>query len=205
MPSTVNFSPPDALAIQRPKLLRVPETSKPRIAQVTPGAYFESRYFPTERWAEMEVFCPEMLMGSAADLYWLVEKVGQNEITLSSVDHAVFVLTTAGDAPANDVLRVTLWQTFGVPVYELFVGADGTVLAGECEAHEGWHVEPGCRFYKANENELMADSRHIKGIRTGLSGAIENERCVCGRFGARVTNVFQRKGTRNRLRLAAIA
>ncbi len=205
MQLTVNVPQSTPRAAEKRKLLRVPAPAKLRIAQITPGAQFESTYFPAEHWDEMEVFCPEMLVGAAADLHWLAEKIRMGEVALQSVDHAIFVLTSTGDAPADDTLRVVLWQTFGVPVYELFVGADGTVLAGECEAHEGWHVEPGSRFYQANGKELVADSRYIKGIRTGLSAIIERERCVCGRWGARLIEPKLLVGSTSKLLLAATA
>jgi hypothetical protein len=124
------------------------------------------------------------------------------QVALPSINYAILVLTMLGDIPAGDALRVELWQAFGVPVYELLTGADGTVLAGECEAHEGWHVEPGCRFYSIDGNELVADSRRTKGIRTGLSGDLQTEACSCGREGTRLTDVRLRPATRNRLLLA---
>ena len=201
----VNVPQPLLRAAEKRKLLRVPAPAKLRIAQITPGVQFESTYFPAERWGEMAQFCPEMLVGAAADLQWLAEKTRVGEISLGSIDHAVFVCTSTGDAPADDRLRVVLWQAFGVPVYELFVGADGTVLAGECEAHEGWHVEPGCRFYRAGGEELVADSRQLKGIRTGLSGIIEREPCVCGRWGARLMEPQLRAAAKGKLLLAATA
>ena len=178
----------------------------PRIAQITPGAVqFEATYIPAERWEELETFCPETLVGAGADLRWLAEKVRRDEIVVRSVNRTIFLLTSTGDAPTDDTLRVMLWQTFGVPVYELFVGADGTVLAGECEAHEGWHVENGCRFYLSSRDELIADSQHIKGIRTGLSAVIEREPCVCGRRGVRLLDAKLRPAGKSRLLLAAIA
>lgn len=189
----------------RRNLLRIPATATLRIAQITPGSLFESIYFPPERWHEMKSFCPQMLVGSSADLHWLAERTRAGELTLNSVNHAVFVLTSVGDAPAQDKLRVALWQVFGVPVYELFVGADGAVLAGECEAHDGWHVEPGCRIYQGSGQEIIADSRRIKGIRTGLSGMIEREPCACGRWGTRLMEPKLRAANRSRLLLAATA
>lgn len=197
--------PLKAQQTERRSLLRVPAAAKLRIAQITPGSLFESIYFPAEHWQEMEAFCPEMLVGSAADLHWLTEKTRTGELTLNSVNHAAFVLTSVGDVPASDKLRVALWQVFGVPVYELFVGADGAVLAGECEAHEGWHVEPGCRIYHGSGQEIIADSRRIKGIRTGLSGTIEREPCACGRGGIRLMEPKLRTANRSRLLLAATA
>jgi hypothetical protein len=202
---TATIPQPAPLLLRRRRLQRVPAPAKLRTAQITPGARFDSQYFPSERWHELEQYRPEMLVGSAADLHWLAEKARMAGMQLNSVNHAIFVLTALGDIPAADTLRVVLWQAFGVPVHELFVGADGTVLAGECEAHEGWHVESGCRFYFLMGEELVADSRHIKGIRTGLSGTLETQPCSCGRPSTRITDVKLRPAMRNRLLLAATA
>lgn len=203
----VNHSTSLSPKTEKRKLMRLSVSGKlPRMAQITPGALqFEATYFPAEHWDELETFCPETLIGAAADLQWLAEKVRCDEIVLRSVNSTIFLLTSIGDAPADDILRVVLWQTFGVPVYELFVGADGTVLAGECEAHEGWHAEEGCRFYLSSGHELIADLRHIRGIRTGLTAAIEREPCVCGRRGVRLVEPKPRSAGKTRLPLAAIA
>ena len=40
--------------------------------------------------------------------------------------------------------RERLWQAFHVPVFEQIIGPNGELLAAECEAHDGLHVEvPG--------------------------------------------------------------
>jgi hypothetical protein len=204
---TVNHSRSIFPKTEKRKLMRLSASGKlPRMAQITPGALqFEATYFAAERWDELETFCPETLVGAGADLQWLAEKVRCDEVVLRSVNSTIFVLTSIGDAPADDMLRVVLWQTFGVPVYELFLGADGMVLAGECEAHEGWHVEEGCHFYLSNRDELIIDLRHIKGIRTGLTAVVEREPCVCGRRGVRLLEPKPRRPGKSRLPLAAIA
>ena len=57
----------------------------------------------------------------------------------------------------SDVSRVTLWQGFGVPIFELYLGPDNGLLAAECGAHEGWHLEPGIDCWRY-EDELILDS-----------------------------------------------
>ena len=99
-----------------------------RVAQVTASNPFERvEAFPVERWHELDTYKPRLLIGSAADLHQLRERVKQNSLSLTSIDYAVFVLTVCGERPMSDVSRVALWQSFGVPVYELFVGKGGTV------------------------------------------------------------------------------
>jgi hypothetical protein len=109
-------------------------------------------------------------------------------VDVRSVDHVVFVLTECGDRPISDVSRVVLWQTFGVPVRELLVGADGILLACECQAQDGWHPQPYATF-SVSGNELVAHAFRHKGMRTGMLGYIEAAACPCGRPGTRLMNV----------------
>jgi hypothetical protein len=34
-----------------------------------------------------------------------------------------------------------LWQAYRVPVFEQIIGRSGRLLAAECEAHDGLHIE----------------------------------------------------------------
>jgi hypothetical protein len=55
--------------------------------------------------------------------------------------HAVIVLT-APDGPILSMAeRERLWRAFHVPVFEQIVGSHGELLAAECEAHDGLHVQ----------------------------------------------------------------
>lgn len=161
-----------------------------RVAQVSPAAGdFDSvSSFSRDRWDELEAFRPAVLVGAAADLRSLAELTRRHILNLPSVDHAVFVLTECGDQPVNDISRVVLWQAFGVPVYELFVGPGGMLLASECEAHEGWHVEPRAAFSLV-KGELVLNAPGLSGAPTGLTASIDLELCPCGRSGMRLTNI----------------
>ena len=37
--------------------------------------------------------------------------------------------------------RERLWRAFRVPVFEQIIAPDGELLAAECEAHDGLHIE----------------------------------------------------------------
>jgi hypothetical protein len=125
-------------------------------------------------------------------------------LELASVDRAIFALTRCGEQPVSDVSRVVLWQAFGVPVYELFMGSRGTLLASECEAHEGWHIEEGAKF-SAVQGEIVLETRARRVSATGLSGRIENEPCPCGRTGSRLIGLEPLALVRVRRALAATA
>ncbi len=81
-------------------------------------------------------------------------------------------------------MRVTLWQRFGVPVYEMYLGTNRELLARECEAQEGWHVEPGVHFFlQSGQLALQARDRLFP---TGLTSRLETSPCSCGRPGMRI-------------------
>ncbi|MGI9075336.1 MAG: hypothetical protein ACR2JB_29350 [Bryobacteraceae bacterium] len=157
-----------------------------RAAQVTAATFFDGvQPFPNERWGELETYRPSVLVGPAEDLKKLVERVRLGTVDVKSVDRVVFVLTQCGDRPVSDASRVVLWQTFGVPVYELLVGPRGMLLACECQAQEGWHVQPYANF-SVSHGEVLVDALGQKTLRTGLLGYIETAVCSCGRAGMRV-------------------
>jgi hypothetical protein len=187
-----NFNfPPSRLRPTGPKriLLPFPADPKVRIAQLTESPRFAGvESFIPERWLELESFRPRVVIGAAVDLKRLAEQVDLGIVDLACVDHAVVVLTACGSKPLSDVLRVVLWQSFGVPVFELFVGPDKTLLAFECEAHEGWHLEPGVELGAFGE-ELILDSPGNYGLRTGLSGRLLKETCPCGREAPRLMDI----------------
>lgn len=166
--------------------LPFPATPNLRVAHLAPISLFDrAAAFPEERWPEFEIYRPQALVGSAAQLHTLRDQVEIGSVDVASVDHAVFVLTGWGEKPVSDISRVVFWQAFGVPIYELFVDPTGTLLASECEAQEGWHIEQHAKF-TVMDGELMVDMPRQKSVPTGLFGHIETAVCACGRAGARV-------------------
>ncbi|HEY2843313.1 MAG TPA: hypothetical protein VGJ09_06670 [Bryobacteraceae bacterium] len=78
----------------------------------------------------------------AATREHLLEMAGLDP--LPEFTHAVIVLACPGDPLLPDSDRALLWRAFRVPVFEQIVGPRGALLAAECEAHNGLHVEaPG--------------------------------------------------------------
>jgi len=77
---------------------------------------------------------------------------------------AVFVLSRQEDFP-GDGERDELWRLFQVPVFALLLDRTGAIVAWECEAQNGLHVEAR------------------GGVRLGTW---EESPCPCGRPGARL-------------------
>jgi hypothetical protein len=185
--------------------LPFPASPSLRAAQVTAATFFDGvQPFPHERWAELETYRPSILVGPAEDLTRLVERVRRGTVDVKSVDRVVFVLTQCGDRPVSDGLRLVLWQTFGVPVYELLVSTGGMLLACECEAQEGWHAQPYASFF-VSHGEVLVDALRQKRLRTGLLGYVETAVCSCGRSGMRVMHAEAQGSNEVRRELAATA
>lgn len=161
-----------------------------RLVQLSPGAlsFGVLKPFCTESTIDIQGFRPNMLSGTSQELLQVAEQVELGTVDLSSVDHAIIAITCCGQAPISDVSRVVLWQTFGVPVYEIFAGLDNSILGYECELHEGWHLAPKVGFSELN-GELMLESPGVAGLHTALSGYISNDKCPCGRNGSRLMNM----------------
>lgn len=190
---------------KRPCELPFPVAPELRVAQITPTTPFDRvAAFGPDRWQELEAYRPQVLVGPVPELQKLVESVKLRVIDLKTLDHAILVLTQCGDKPLSDMSRVVLWQTFGVPVYEVFVAMGGVLLASECEAHEGWHVQPYAIF-SLSDDELVVNAPSQKTIRTGLLGSIEIASCPCGRPGKRLMRVETLRSRTTQHELAATA
>ncbi len=160
-----------------------------KAAQVSVLPEFQSvQPFRPERWEEIEGFAPNILVGYAFDLRRIVEKIRAKLLQLPSVDRSIFVLTDCGSNPLDNALRDRLWHVFGVPVYELIIAPGCRVLAAECEAHDGWHLQEGVDAYLVGDH-LVYDAPPVNGLHTGFTGQIETAPCACGRPSVRLKNL----------------
>jgi len=60
---------------------------------------------------------------------------------ISSLTHSVIVLWQPDQPRLSEADRENLWDAFRVPIFEQVIGKAGKLLAAECEAHDGLHVE----------------------------------------------------------------
>ena len=131
----------------------------PRTAVLLP--YFRSRgtirVFGGGWSEEVRDFDPDALAAAFSQL----EPLARNK-TLS-LRHAVIVIKRPSDSWLTESGRERLWEAFRVPVFEQAIGDDGELLATECEAHNGLHVERAAHGF-------------------GLPGeSIDASPCACGR------------------------
>lgn len=60
---------------------------------------------------------------------------------IPSLRNALIALVRPGDSRLTEDDRERLWQAFRVPVFEQRIDESGCLLAAECEAHAGLHIE----------------------------------------------------------------
>jgi hypothetical protein len=102
------------------------------------------RIFPRGWDAETAAFAPAALAGSWPQIEDLLgEKI-------ASLTHAVIVLATSPDELLTEARRDRVWQAFRVPIFEQLVNRNGTLLAAECEAHDGFHIESPALVFDKN-------------------------------------------------------
>ena len=97
------------------------------------------RVFPDGWSEEVSAFAPAAIAASREQLLGLAAAAQPPMLT-----HAVIALENRGDPLLSTTERALLWRAFRVPVFEQIIGPDGELLAAECEAHDGLHIEaPG--------------------------------------------------------------
>ncbi len=112
--------------------------------------------------ADLHSYAPEALVAPLDLALSLSDQKSRGLIDLHSLNVAIVVLTSLDDSPLTDDHRDLLWRAFGVPMFEQLRGWDGTVIARECEVHDGLHIDGS-----------------VEGL--DLPGQIVSECCECGR------------------------
>ena len=125
----------------------------------------------------------------------LAESARQAGQTIPTVTRAIVAFSGLEHGALTEAGRDTLWQVFQVPIFEQYLGADGSLLAWECEAHEGLHtVEDNAIIEQSPDSELILTSltdRRRPTIRlvTSLAARLDSGACECGQPGPRLISV----------------
>jgi hypothetical protein len=125
------------------------------------------------------------IRGSLGELLRLAERVGSGEAAPPAGARRLIVRTSLGDRLVSDRARDYLWRVFELPIFEELRGSENELLAAECEAHEGFHLETGSAAFEIFYGELVVTSlvalRYpVVRLRTGWVGAIGRCTCACG-------------------------
>jgi hypothetical protein len=136
----------DTFRLRRKSVFRYPMDPAPRTAvlaacfrQPRLRTNYPVRVFPRGWSEEVSAFAPAAVAASREQLLRLAAADRPPVFT-----HAVIALASPGDPMLSAAERERLWRAFRVPVFEQIIGPDGKLLAAECEAHDGLHIEaPG--------------------------------------------------------------
>lgn len=120
------------------------------------------RVFPQGWSKEVSAFAPAAIAAPREELLGLAAAEPPPALT-----HAAIALEKPGEALLSAAERQRLWRAFRVPVFEQIIGPEGELLAAECEAHDGLHIE-------------------IPGL-TWIGYRLETAACGCGRKTPRLT------------------
>jgi hypothetical protein len=108
--------------------------------------------FSIEELPMLRLWRPEALVLPLSLALSLADQKQRGLFDLPGLNTAIVVLTSIEDSPLADHHRSLLWSAFGVPVFEQLRGPDGSVVASECEVHDGLHIEkPAAAFSLSDE------------------------------------------------------
>lgn len=121
----------------------------------------------------------------------------------ASISTALIVLTSVGAScgPVGSSAQVPderqrerLWRAFGVPIFEQLQAWDESVIARECEVHDGLHIsENAAIMHRDQDGEVLLtllDSKvPVLKARTGLRADIVRQECECGSESPRLLGI----------------
>ncbi|MCC7175286.1 MAG: hypothetical protein IT159_08825 [Bryobacterales bacterium] len=152
------------------------------------------RSFPGPDAPGLENWPPDALAGRVETLC----RLARERPASLSLSHCVIALITLRGLFLTAEVRELLWSAWRVPVFGQILGLSRELLAWECEAHEGYHFDPGRVIFEPDrrswEPELLVTSLQGPGrpalrLATCLTGGIESSRCGCGLSGPRLVEV----------------
>lgn len=115
-----------------------------------------------EGWSERaSFFAPQSVAGTIRQIEALKG--------IAEPTHALVVLRREWEPAISVEDRARLWHAFHVPLFEQIVAEDGTLLAAECEAHCGLHIQS--RRFIAGDHE------------------VDRAQCDCGRTSPRLIDL----------------
>lgn len=150
-------------------------------------------------------FQPDALAGPVAELRRLAEGAEDCGARIPKLTHSVIAFVILRQTFLSSEARDLLWRVFQAPVFGQILSPEGRLLAWECEAHDGFHIECDHAILEVEagngEPELLATSlldlrRPVLRLATGLTGSIERATCACGLPGPRLTGVRRRSLTK---------
>ena len=146
-------------------------------------------------------YSPDAIAGPVSEIRRLAEAIQNHEVQLPPLRHSLIAFAILRHAFLSEETRDLFWRVFQVPVFGQILSLEGEVLAWECEAHEGYHVDAGNAIF-----ETVRDGREpgltvtslvdlrcpVLRMDTALTGRMEHSTCGCGLAGPRLLDVRRR-------------
>lgn len=185
-------------AAPSPEAFRFPAGTLPRTAIVLPRQepWFrrdrQVRLFEPAQLRELLAFEPEAIAAPAAFLVFLARLVDAGYFpSFPKLKRGLVAFTSIaprreGPEEITSQERDLLWEVFRVPTFQQFLGLDGRLIAWECEAREGLHVEPANAVLEVDRrSEILFTSltdcqMPTLRLATRATAAVELSRCPCG-------------------------
>ncbi len=170
------------------EILRFPLAASGRLAVIDvefqPGV--NMRIFEPRDFEALREYAPESLALPLSEALSIADYKMRGLLDLPSLRFAMVVLSSLdsrGDGPMADHHRDLLWKAFGIPVFEQLRDWSGTVIARECEVHDGLHFDSASVTAQAVSRELI-----VATMPSGFSADLTTEQCDCGLETARLRN-----------------
>lgn len=176
------------VSVNRVRRLAAPPMDTGRVAILAAG-YEESahvRAFHYDIAEDLAGFRPDTIAAPVRKLRRLAEDVLSGRLELPPLRSAIigFSGLTNGYLTTED--RDLFWDAFRVPVFEQFRGFTRELLAWECDAHDGLHIDMANAVFELSpRGELLltcldAPDYTILRLRTELTARIDESVCGCG-------------------------
>jgi phenylacetate-coenzyme A ligase PaaK-like adenylate-forming protein len=130
-------------------------------------------------------YAPDVIVASPG----VLTRLAQTDLKIPR--RAIIAVQGPGTAMLREAERELLWKRFKVPVFQQLRGFQGELLAAECDAQVGFHVNAATAHWETYRQELLYtslfDLRHpVLRLATGWYGDLETSRCGCGCLSARL-------------------
>ena len=177
-----------------------PCPSRPRTAVLAEGFRFSARYNRIDDYRDPRLarLKPESIAAPLDTLRALARGIESGHLWIPALTHSVVAFAGLVEGPLSEEDLDLFWRVFQVPIHEQFYGFGGELLAWECEAHQGLHINPkSAVFEEGNGEELLVSLignpyQPVFRLVSGLCGSLVSTQCACGMEGPRITNLMRR-------------
>ena len=174
--------------------------NQPKTAVLAEGFRFSMRYnriddYRNPRLARLK---PESIAAPLDTLRALARGIESGHLWIPPLTHSVVAFAGLVEGPISEEDLDLFWRVFQVPIHEQFYGFGGELLAWECEAHQGLHINSKSAVFEEGAGEELLVSlignpyQPVFRLVSGLCGSLIINPCACGLEGPRIVNLMRR-------------